>query len=55
MGEYKPWIKSMLNTYLQVAFNNPRRVISHWLLTRTRSFLGPSKIAAAEIFFGFIS
>ena len=42
----------MLNTYLQVALksDNPCRVILHWLIIRTRSFLGPCKMAAAAIF-----
>ena len=35
---------------LTLAFDNPCRVISRWLLTRTRSFLGPSQMAAAKIF-----
>ena len=47
----------MLNAYLQVAqkflklaFDNPCRAISHWLLNRIRIFLGASKMAAAAIF-----
>ena len=35
---------------LNLAFVNPRWVITHWLMTRTCSFLGPSKMAAAAIF-----
>ena len=42
------WIHN--SKILKLAFDNPCRPILHWLLTRTSSFLGPSKMTAVEIF-----
>ena len=47
--KYVEYRLSSSSKVLKLSFDNPCRVISHWLLTRARSFLGPSKMTAVEI------